>query len=53
MDKKLIVLYDSPYLFVIFLALGTEKLLQKMGWSIIIVGLIEEIMETQHYNIII
>jgi hypothetical protein len=53
MDKKIIVLYDSPYLFVVFLALGMEKLLQKMGWSIIIVGLIKEIMETQHYNIII
>jgi hypothetical protein len=53
MDKKIIDLYDSPYLFVIFLALGMEKMLQKMGWSIIIIGLIEEIMETQHYNIII
>jgi hypothetical protein len=30
-DKKITVLYDSPYLFVIFLALGMEKLLQKMG----------------------
>jgi hypothetical protein len=31
MDKKIIDLYDSPYLFVIFLALGMEKMLQKMG----------------------
>jgi hypothetical protein len=53
MDKKIIDLYGLPYLFVIFLALGMEKMLQKMGWSIIIIGLIEEIMETQHYNIII
>jgi hypothetical protein len=42
-----------PICLWIFFALGMEKLLQKMGWSIIIVGLIEEIMETQRYNIII
>lgn len=53
MDQKIIVLYDSPYLFVIFLALGLEKLLQKMGWSIIIVGLIDMIVETQLHKIII